>query len=390
MSRPVSFRLAELARIAWLLVPSATAFSYAVVSLERSDLQIAVLYTVGPLLAATALAMYARAFDVLYHRRGVAACLASLDLLTTNGCWTIGTSAAAVVLSVSAGWASRSVLGVLGLAVVHVEVLWALLRVCGDDPWRRASLARQFVPARVFEGEPVSEELHFDSPRIPVGFRLFSTGRVGPRWPTSRETLTADVSDGEVVVPREIGPAVRGVHIPETVEVWLEDALGLVHSRHEHVDGGPSRLTVLPRSPSAEGARSVCKKRGDDHEPESVLQLPTEGCQNLRAYQTGDDARRIHWMRSLGRREMIVRLPDEVPPEMPSVELVLDTFQVSIADWSACSEGPHALLDSLVRVWLGLGRALVEGGVKVVLVVAGSKSAEDLSSLPRTCARVSP
>jgi len=377
-----SARAAELARIAWLLVPTAVAFVYVAVSFDRTDLHVAILYAVGPLLVATALAIYARAFDVLYHRRGVVACLASLDVLTTNGCWTITTTAVAVALSVSAGWASLSVLGVLGLAVVHVEVLWALLRVCGDDPWRRASLTRQFVPARVFEGEPVSEELRFDSPRIPVGFRLFSTGRVGPRWPTSREVLTAGVSEGEVVVTRDVGPAVRGVHTPEKIEVWLEDTLGLVHSRHERVDGGTSRLTVLPRAPRADGARSVCKKRGDDHEPETVLRLPTEGCQNLREYQTGDDARRIHWMRSLGRREMIVRLPDEVPPEMPSVELVLDTFQVSIADWSSCSEGPHALLDSLVRVWLGLGRALALGGVEVVLVVAGTKSSQDTSIVP--------
>ena len=377
-------RTLQLARIAWLVAPTSVAFWYVAASLDRGDLNVAVLYTVGPLIVVTALAMVARAVDMLWRRRGLAACLASLDLLTANGWWTITTSAAALALSVSAGWASLSVLGVLGLSVVHVSVLWALVRVSGDDPWRRASLTRRFVPARVFEGEAVNEELHSVDPRIPMGFRLFTTGRVGPRWPTSREVLPAGASEGEVVVARDVGPAIRGVHVPEKIGVWLEDTLGLVHSRHEQVDGGSSRLTVLPRAPRAEGARSVCKKLGHDHEPETVLRLPTEGCQNLREYQTGDDARRIHWMRSLarGREEIIVRLPDELPPEMPSVELVLDTFQVSIADWSSCSEGPHALLDALVRVWLGLGRALAEGGVKVVMVVAGRKVALDPSIVP--------
>ena len=84
-------------------------------------------------------------------------------------------------------------------------------------------------------------------------------------------------------------------------------------------------------------------------------QLPTEGCFPLREYATGDDARRIHWVRSLTARELVVRLPDELPPEQPTVRLVLDT-QPRRARPMLPYAGDGQLLDALVRVWLRRGR----------------------------------
>ena len=378
----MSTRLTQLFRGASLLVPTAVACWCASTVLRRNELDVAVLYGLGPLLALTATALVVRALDMLGRRRGVDAWLTSIDILTTQGCWTIWSSAGAIALAVSVGWASLSVVGVLGLAVVHVSVLWALLRVSGDDPWSVASLTRTFASGRVLEGDAVVERLRFVDPRIPAGFRLFSSGRVGPRWPTSRDVLEAASSEGEVIVERDVGPAVRGVHDAEPVEVWLEDTLGLVHSRLVRVGAGVARLTVLPRGAAVDGARSILSLGGNDKEAKTATRLPTEGSLHLREYRPGDDARRIHWARSLAKRELIVRLPDELPPDLPSVDLVLDTFQVSLADWSGCSEGPHALLDSLVKVWLGVGLALVRSGVNVALVVAGPRGLDDTRTVP--------
>jgi hypothetical protein len=63
-----------------------------------------------------------------------------------------------------------------------------------------------------------------------------------------------------------------------------------------------------------------------------------------------------------------VRLPDEIPPAEPAVRLVLD-HQLIGADRFSC-RAPAELLDALVRVWLGVGRALVDAGVRVDLVAA--------------------
>jgi hypothetical protein len=63
-----------------------------------------------------------------------------------------------------------------------------------------------------------------------------------------------------------------------------------------------------------------------------------------------------------------MRLPDELPPDRPDVCLVLDTFLAPRSPLTC--EGHHALLDALVTVWLGAGRALVEAGVRVTLLTA--------------------
>ena len=110
----------------------------------------------------------------------------------------------------------------------------------------------------------------------------------------------------------------------------------------------------------------------------------------LREYQPGDAARRIHWLRSLTAGQIVVRLPDEVPLEQSSVRLVLDTFMPDcwdptlvnprgLAGASNAVDGltchaPDELMDGLVAVWLGVGRALVDAGVRVTLVTAAAEA----------------
>jgi hypothetical protein len=67
-------------------------------------------------------------------------------------------------------------------------------------------------------------------------------------------------------------------------------------------------------------------------------------------------------------RELVVRLPDELPPEQPSVRLVLDTQLVGAATLPTPATGQ--LCDALVRVWLSAGQALVARGVRVTMVAA--------------------
>jgi uncharacterized protein (DUF58 family) len=257
----------------------------------------------------------------------------------------------------------------MGTAVVHLAVAWAYAAAGGDRTFRQATITRRFVPETVAEGEPVTEEIAFAGVRIPAGFRLFAAGRVGPRWPTSRTVVEAVESGGEVLVEHDVGPALRGDYQAEPVDVWLEDVLGLTRSPRIRAGGG--KLTVLPRTRDVEGVRHVLGGRGADLAPRQEPRLPTEGIFRLREYQPGDDVRRIHWVRSLSAREIVVRLPDEVPPDRPAVRLVLDTFLPG-AEAFACP-APAELLDALVGVWLSVGRALVQKGVRVTLVTAAPR-----------------
>jgi len=154
-------------------------------------------------------------------------------------------------------------------------------------------------------------------------------------------------------------------------ELWLQDLFGLTRSRVMRLGAG--KLTVLPRPVAIDDMAAVAGARGDDADSVPAQKLPTEGCFRLRAYAPGDDARRIHWVRSLMARELVVRLPDELPPEQPSVRLILDTQLVGAAALPTPATGQ--LCDALVRVWLSAGQALVARGVRVTMVAAVDESA---------------
>jgi hypothetical protein len=187
----------------------------------------------------------------------------------------------------------------------------------------------------------------------------------------SRYVVEDGESGGEVRLESDVGPAIRGDHEAEPLEIWLQDVFGLCRSARVRAGGG--RLTVLPRVRTVVGAEPLLGERGVDLEPKTSERLPTEGALKLREYQPGDDARRIHWVRSLTARELVVRLPDEIPPDRPGVRLLLDTFLPGVEAYSCVA--PAELLDALVAVWLGVGRALADGGSRVTLVTAAPKEA---------------
>jgi uncharacterized protein (DUF58 family) len=356
----------QVFRIASLFVPSALAWEVASMTLHRTRLDEAVAQALAPLWLATLAVLAVRVVDA--WRRRIVPCRDALEVLTASGSSMAWTGALAVVASVGLGWASLSVVGLFGLCTLHLVALWTLVRACGPDPWRRESLTRRLVPGVAIEGDAVTEAVSLAAPSIPVGFRLFARGRIGPRWPVSRYVVPASSSGGEVQLESDVGPALRGSHDAEPLEVWLQDVLGLCRS--PRVRCGEARLTVQPRPPAVGGARYLLAAGGHDDEPRTALRLPTSGSGRLREYQPGDDARRIHWLRSLAARQIVVRLPDELPPDAPAVRLLLDSYHPAIVpreDAPAC-RAPHDLLDGLVRVWLGIGRALVERGVRVTLV----------------------
>jgi hypothetical protein len=77
-------------------------------------------------------------------------------------------------------------------------------------------------------------------------------------------------------------------------------------------------------------------------------------------------------VRSLQANRLVVRLPDEIPQAEPAVRLILDN-DLWGADSLTC-RAPRELLDALVRVWLGVARALTETGTRVTLVTAADQT----------------
>ena len=357
-------------RIASLFLPSMLAWIIALNAPHRDELTRAVSLALGPIWITMASALALRVLSLIVARRKDATIevLPRIDILTSSGTALAWLSAFAVIGAVRIGWASLGVVGVLGTGVFHLIVLYALLVLGTGHPIRRGEVTRKLTPETVTEGDEVIEELTFSGLRIPVGFRLFVSGRVGPRWATSRHVLEAHESDSDVVLESEVGPAVRGEHDAEPLQVWLEDTFGLCRSMTGYV--APTKVTVLPKLRKVDRKNPLLDEGLGANAAKPKKRLPTEGNLDLREYREGDDVRRIHWVRSLSTGQLVVRVPDEIPPDRPKVRLILDTYFPDA--FALTCEAPAETLDALVAVWLGVARALVEKGVRVTLVTAST------------------
>jgi hypothetical protein len=92
-------------------------------------------------------------------------------------------------------------------------------------------------------------------------------------------------------------------------------------------------------------------------------------------------------VRSLQANQLVMRLPDEVPPAEPALRLVLDCELAGIDDLSC--RAPHQLLDALVHIWLGIARALVASGTRVTLVAA-ARTGDRIAAVERPMRARSP
>jgi len=371
---------ARALRIFALIVPSL------VVALVTLDAGPGMVHTAGEILVWLWLtAMAAVAMLAIAARRSGTPVLARIDVLSANGAAMMSFGAVALFSSALLGWASLSVVGVLGVGIVYVSVIWAALVAIGDAPWRHATITRTIIPERSTEGEPLREEIRIADMHIPLGMRLFITGRAMRHGPLSRYTLDSSASRTDTKLEGDLGPALRGEHHAPPLEMWLGDVLGLTRMPTMH--RADVSFTVLPRVMKVDNTRQLLGTGGDASESVPTTTMPTEGVFRIREYVDGDDTRRIHWLRSLQSDRLIVRLPDEIPPADPSVRLVLDNELAGIETLTC--RAPDDMLDVLVRLWLGIGKALADTGTRVTLVAA-VKNGDIITPVERTLVMRSP
>jgi uncharacterized protein (DUF58 family) len=287
-----------------------------------------------------------------------------LQVLTGAGRTMMWAGAGAIAVAAISGWASASVLGVLGLASVSIAVTWTAIVAGSERPYRDAVIERELLPQQAVEGDALREVVRVRGLRIPPGTRLFVTGRAVRHGATSRYAIGAEASRGELELESDLGPARRGDHRAPPLAWWLGDVFGL--ARGPIIYRGEASVCVQPKPCEIDGVKELLGRGGDAELARPTQHMPTEGTFRIREYTPGDDTRRIHWVRSLQANQLIVRLPDEIPPAEPRVRLVLDD-QLWGAEMLSC-HGVDQLLDSLVRVWLGLGKQLAEAGSRVTMV----------------------
>jgi uncharacterized protein (DUF58 family) len=289
-----------------------------------------------------------------------------IDVLTSTGAMMMTSGAAAIVLASAVGWASFSIVGVLGIGAVELTVIWTAMVASSDGPWRRAKVTRTIVPERATEGETLREEIRLTNVSIAPGMRLFIVGRTTAQGAVSRYCVDSRASGADVRLEGDLGAAQRGEHHAPPLELWLADIFGL--TRSATIRRAEVAFTVMPKPMTVDGAQSLLGAGGDAATSIPAHAIPTEGSFRIREYVDGDDTRRIHWMRSLQQNRLVVRLPDEIPPADPVVRVILDN-ELAGTETLAC-RAPAEMLDTLVRLWLGVGKALADRGTRVTLVAA--------------------
>lgn len=307
-----------------------------------------------------------RYLEVSNDRRVDRVALEQLDVLTGTGRAIMWTGLAAIILSTKTGWASLSVVGILGIGTACIAATWTGIVAGGALPWRDAVITRSIVPNQTTEGEPIREELVLGGVRIPLGMRLFVQGRASAHGPSTRYCIGSDASRAEVKLESDLGGAQRGDHAVPPMAFWFSDVLGIARTAVKY--RGETSFSALPRPSKVANVRELLGAGGDDQRTTPTHRMPTEGTFRIREYAPGDDARRIHWVRSLQVNQLVVRLPDEVPQAEPAVRLVLDNCLAGTE--SLTCQAHDELLDSLVRIWIGVGNALAETGTRVTLVTA--------------------
>jgi len=329
--------------------------------------------------ASALLVRFVIALHAHFRSRDAASPWDRIDVLTSSGAAMMWFGLVALVAASWTGWASLGVVGVLGVGTVSIAALWTILVAAGDGPWQRAQVLRTVLPAIATEGDPLREEITLRDLAIPPGMRLFVQGRAQRHGAMSRYVVDGGPS-GEVVLRAELGPALRGEREVPPLALWFGDVLGLTRTAVIH--RGTCELAVLPRQLGVDGAKSLLGEGGDDANAKPAHKMPTEGTFRIRAYTPGDDARRIHWVRSLQQDQLIVRLPDEIPPADPTVRLVLDN-ELFGTEALTC-RAPDEMLDVLVRVWLGIAKALAAQGTRVTLVAAVDGKVQERPMHPRS------
>ncbi len=349
-------------RIGSVFVPSLAAVLLAIRAGE-GDVHVAGLVLAG-LWIAMALALWARYRQA--RRTDDGQPLAQLDVLSATGRATAWSALAAILLAFGTGWASLSVLGVLGVGLTCTAVAWIAIMAGGNAPWRSATIERTIRPEVGVEGELLTERLRLDGVRVPAAMRLFATGRATRHGTVSRYAIGAEAGGGAVELECLLGYAMRGEHHAPPMTMWLGDVLGLTRTAPFEPATTETRFTVLPRPIELAEVHELLGDGGVAPTSRDAVKLPTEGSFRIREYQPGDDTRRIHWVRSLQAGQLVVRLPDEVPPADPVVRLILDNH-LAHTDMFSC-RAPGELLDAMVRVWLGIGAELIRRGARVTLV----------------------
>ena len=209
----------------------------------------------------------------------------------------------------------------------------------------RFRMQRSVSPSRTTVGRSVRVELAIEaSGRLGLGPVLLSDRLPPDVGQTPRLALPGGLSRRQRAVAYTVAPRLRGRHAIGPLEVTHTDPFGAVRRRQEVSVTSP--LVVYPAYEEVSVLPSAVQRIGIVRHSPNIGQ--GDEFYALRAYEEGDDLRKIHWPTSLKTGDLVIR-QEELLAE-PRALLVLDTAAAKHR-----GTGPEASLEAAVSACASLG-----------------------------------
>lgn len=272
--------------------------------------------------------------------------------MTTRG-RTLAALAAAMLLFGRLGGMRELVMAGAAFALVlgvGAGLVWA----------RRGRLAvrRRVEPGRVFVGGKVRVELEIEAAgRLGLGPLLVADRTPRGLGASPRLSLPGGTHRRSRTVAYAITPRMRGRYAIGPVELTHTDPFGAVRRRQRV--SGTSRLLVLPTFEDVTVLPTGSQRAG------AIRHSPLVGQGDeffaLRAYEEGDDLRKIHWPSALRTGQLVVR-QEELLAE-PRALIVLDTTASKHR-----GRGPASSMEAAVSACASVGVLAVRRRMRLEIV----------------------
>ncbi|MEX2274584.1 MAG: DUF58 domain-containing protein [Actinomycetota bacterium] len=256
----------------------------------------------------------------------------------------------------------------LGSPTVHIVAVGVLLlplvtALLGRRARQRLDIRRHLSQIRVEPGQRVEVALDVTNPSAVSTSLILLEDRVPPALGAAARLVLPGMSGRSTQrVDYSFVPTVRGHYRLGPITVDLSDPFALTRRRFEIAT--IDELIVTPQIEDLSGQAGAAFGQGAGASRTRNLMRTGEEFYTMRAYQTGDDLRRIHWRSTARRGELMIR-QDESTRRGQAV-LLLDTRQAIVGR----SHG--ACFERCVSAAASLGALLCRSGFGVRFATAGS------------------
>ena len=247
---------------------------------------------------------------------------------------------------------------------------------------------------RAFLYRVVELELRFDPPEAPreTPLELCVTARPGPesrrgtvpfvpgsvlsvdlrsgsRVRTVNARFSREDSSGRYRFPFDGLP--RGLYRPENVQLTIPDPFR-VSTYTPRCTVRDSAVRILPRTREMSVLLDM-HGLGEDILPEYIDRERGGEFVDVRPYVPGDDINRLNWNMYAHTGELFLRIPEELPPPLRAVVVIVDTVQTT-----------NGHLDQVIETALGLAEALRNNSHQVLMAFISEGVPVTVGTIERT------